>query len=259
VEEVIVRRGARLIYLCPDFQNPKGTTLSAERRRLLVEIARRNEVPILEDDPYGELRFRGTAPPAIASLDDEGWVIRLGTFSKTLAPGLRIGWLHGDPELVRRLAIVKQACDLQTATLAQWAAVHTLERIDYDAHLERLRLVYGRRCEAMLTALRERMPPRVRWTNPEGGLFLWLELPDGLRDDEVFAAALEQKVAVVPGSGFFVGAARKGFLRLNYSNQSPESIATGVARLASVIEAQMAASYCLTSTNAPTAHGSLGR
>lgn len=242
LEAVITDHSPRLIYICPDFQNPKGTTLSMERRVRLAELSARHEVPILEDDPYGELRFRGTTPPAIAGIDQEGWVLQLGTFSKTLAPGLRIGWVHGPRELVRKITIAKQAADLHTATLAQWAASDVLAHFDFDAHLGKIREVYGARCEVMEHALATAMPSGVRWTKPEGGLFLWLDLPEGIRDDEVFKAAVARKVAVVPGSSFFVGAPNHGHLRLNYSNQKPEAIAHGIAELGVAMRELWAAS-----------------
>lgn len=231
LEEVIADHAPKLIYICPDFQNPKGTTLSLERRHKLVRIAQQHQLPILEDDPYGELRFRGTTPPAIAGLDEEGSVLQLGTFSKTLAPGLRLGWVHGPKELVRKIAIAKQASDLHTATLAQWAASDVLANFDFDAHLDRIRTVYGARRDVMVEELRKAMPHGVRFTEPEGGLFLWIDLPRGLRDDEVFKTGIARKVAVVPGSGFFVGAPVHGHLRLNYSNQKPEAIVHGVREL----------------------------
>jgi 2-aminoadipate transaminase len=241
LEEVISDHAPKLIYICPDFQNPKGTTLSVERRKKLVQLAQQHRIPILEDDPYGELRFRGTTPPAIAGLDEEGWVLQCGTFSKTLAPGLRLGWIHGPKELIRKLAIAKQAADLHTATLAQWAAADVLANFDFDAHLDRIRAVYGARRDVMVNALRSSMPAGVRFTEPEGGLFLWLDLPRGLRDDEVFKAGIARKVAVVPGSGFFVGAPIHGHLRLNYSNQKAEAIVHGVAELGSAMDELCAA------------------
>lgn len=233
LEDAVREHQPALLYLCPEFQNPRGTTLSAARRRQLADVATRYELPVLEDDPYGALRFRGERQTPLAAHAD-GCVFHLGTFSKTLAPGLRLGWVHGPKELMRTLTIAKQACDLQTATLAQRATVKLLETFDYDGHLARLRSVYGERCDAMLRALERFMPPGTRWTSPEGGLFLWLELPAGLRDDVVFKAAIERSVAVVPGSGFFVGAGERGdrgFLRLNYSNQSVANIELGMARL----------------------------
>lgn len=150
LEAIIARRVPKLIYLVPEFHNPKGTTLSPARRRHLVRLAQIHRIPILEDNPYGELRFRGEAPQPLAALDDEGVVIHLGTFSKTLAPGLRLGWLTGPQELVRAATIAKQAADLHSSSLSQRAAAVLLSRFDYDGHLARLRSVYGQRCTAML-------------------------------------------------------------------------------------------------------------
>jgi 2-aminoadipate transaminase len=202
----------------------------------VLMVAQAHRIVVLEDDPYGELRFRGTPCKPLSALDDQGVVVHLGTFSKTLAPGLRIGWLVGPEAIVRAVTIVKQAADLHTATLAQHATAALLERFDYDAHVARLRLAYGERCRAMLDALARHMPAGTRWTKPDGGLFVWVELPDGLSADAVFAAALREKVAFVPGSGFFADAPRVEFMRLNYSNRSPELIEAGMARLGRVLE-----------------------
>jgi len=230
LEEAAREHRPALIYLVPEFQNPRGTTLAEHRRRELAAVAMRHGVPVLEDDPYGALRFRGTPSTPVAALAD-GLTFHLGTFSKTLAPGLRLGWIHGPKALMRTITIAKQACDLHTATLTQHAVARLLETFDYEAHLARLRAEYGTRCEAMLHALEHSMPPGTRWNRPDGGLFLWLELPPGLRDDEVFRAAIEHAVAVVPGSGFFVGPPEHGFLRLNFSNQNVANIELGMARL----------------------------
>lgn len=230
LEEAVREHRPALLYVVPEFQNPRGTTLAAARRRVLAEVVTRHGVPVLEDDPYGALRFRGTPNTPIAALAGEH-TFYLGTFSKTLAPGLRLGWVHGPADLMRTLTIAKQACDLQTATLAQRAVARLLETFDYDGHLARIREVYGERCAAMLGALESFMPPGTRWSTPEGGLFLWLELPAGLRDDDVFQAALAKSVAVVPGSGFFVGPPQHRFLRLNFSNRSVPGIELGMARL----------------------------
>ncbi|HVP61296.1 MAG TPA: PLP-dependent aminotransferase family protein [Myxococcaceae bacterium] len=230
LEEAVREHRPALIYLVPEFQNPRGTTLAGDRRRELATVAARHGVPVLEDDPYGALRFRGSPSTPIAALAD-GLTFHLGTFSKTLAPGLRLGWVHGPKPLVRTMTIAKQACDLQTATLAQHAVVELLETFDYEAHLRRIRSAYRTRCEAMLQALERTMPAGTRWSTPDGGLFLWLELPPGLRDDQVFHAAIQRSVAVVPGSGFFVGPPEHGFLRLNFSNQSAANIELGMDRL----------------------------
>lgn len=236
LEELVTECHPKLIYIVPNFHNPKGTTLSLERRHALVAFAQRHGVLILEDNPYGELRFRGEALPSMASLDDAGVVMHLGTFSKTLAPGLRIGWAIGPREVIRAMTIIKQAADLHTATLAQRAAYRLLSQFDYDAHLKHLSVHYGARCQAMLDALETYMPEGMRWTKPDGGMFVWAELPRGLSGDAVFPRALEQRVAFVPGSSFFAANPQPQFIRLNYSNRPPELIDEGMRRLGAVLQ-----------------------
>jgi len=236
LEVLLQRRRVKLIYVIPDFQNPRGTTLEGARRRRLVELARHHGAFILEDDPYGELRFRG-APEVPLSAIGPDHVIRLGTFSKTLAPGLRIGWLHAPVEVVRRIAIAKQSADLHTPTLTQRAAAQLLKTFDYAGHLARIRRSYGERCGAMLAALELELPAGARWTRPDGGLFLWLELPPRVTDRALFRHAIARNVAVVPGSAFYArrGPGRDRFVRLNFSNQTVARIGEGVRRLASAM------------------------
>jgi len=238
LEELVTECRPKLIYIVPNFHNPKGTTLSLERRHALVRFAQRHGVLILEDNPYGELRFRGEALPSLASLDEAGVVVQLGTFSKTLAPGLRIGWAVGSRELVRSLTIVKQSTDLHTATLAQRATARLLKTFDYDGHLLKLRAVYGQRCQTMLNALETHMPEGTRWTHPDGGMFLWAELPRGMRGEDILPRAIEQRVAFVPGSPFFAAHPKSECIRLNFSNRPPELIDEGMRRLASVLASQ---------------------
>jgi 2-aminoadipate transaminase len=239
LERAVGARKPKLIYLVPDFQNPTGTTLALERRARLVRLAAAHRIPVLEDGPYSELRFRGEAAPPLASFDEDGVVVHLGTFSKTLAPGMRLGWMTGPKEIVRAATIAKQAADLHTGTVAQRAAASLLARFDYETHLAGLRRVYGERCTAMLSALERHMPPGTRWTRPDGGMFVWLALPSGLCADDIFADALREKVAFVPGSSFFAGEARPENLRLNFSNRPPALIEEGMARLARVIRAHL--------------------
>jgi 2-aminoadipate transaminase len=238
LEALATRCRPKLIYIVPNFHNPKGTTLSLERRHALVRFAQKHRVLILEDNPYGELRFRGEALPSLASLDDMGVVVQLGTFSKTLAPGLRIGWAVGSRELTRSLTIVKQSTDLHTATLAQRATAKLLSTFDYNSHLTRLRATYGERCQAMLDSLETHMPEGTRWTHPDGGMFLWAELPRGMRGEDILPRAIEQKVAFVPGSPFFAANPKAECIRLNFSNRPPAIIDEGMRRLASVLSAQ---------------------
>jgi 2-aminoadipate transaminase len=235
LEATIAARVPKLIYIVPEFQNPKGTTLARERREQLVRLAQRHRIPVLEDNPYGELRFRGEDLPPLAAIDGGDTVIHLGTFSKTLAPGMRLGWLVGPREIVRAATIAKQAADLHTATLAQHAAAVLLERFDYDGHLAQLRRVYGERCSVMISALERHLPPGTRWTRPDGGLFVWAELPHALNADEIFADAVREKVAFVPGSSFYAGEAPHSFMRLNFSNRPPALIEEGITRLGRVV------------------------
>jgi 2-aminoadipate transaminase len=239
LERMLATHRPKLVYVVANFQNPKGTTLSLERRRELVRLAQKYRFLILEDDPYGELRFTGEHLPSMAAFDDEGVVVSLGTFSKTLAPGMRLAWVVGPKDFVRSLTIAKQATDLHTATLAQRAVAKLLTRFDYNAHLDALRPVYGQRANAMLDALKLHMPAGTKWTTPEGGMFLWVELPAGLSGDALLPKAIEQKVAFVPGSPFFATNPRPEFMRLNYSNRPPDLITEGMRRLGAVISAAM--------------------
>jgi 2-aminoadipate transaminase len=234
LDRVLDAQRPALIYLVPDFQNPAGTTLAADRRAPLMEMARRHGVPVLEDDPYGEIRFAGQAAPMLAGIDPDQ-VIQLGTFSKTLVPGIRLGWIRASREVIGRLTILKQAADLHTSTLSQRAVARLLETFDYDAHLTSLRAVYRRRCTAMNRALGRAMPREAHWVVPEGGLFLWVRLPPGIRDDEVFNAAIARHVAVVPGHPFFVGQDQHTHIRLSFSNRSEDLIESGMATLGAAV------------------------
>ncbi|TSC24061.1 PLP-dependent aminotransferase family protein [Corallococcus sp. Z5C101001] len=232
---LVKKRQPKLLYVIPNFQNPKGTTLSLERRKALVRLAQEHRFLILEDDPYGELRFRGEHLPSLASLDDQGVVLSLSTFSKTLAPGLRLGWVTGPRALLKSLTIAKQATDLHTATLAQRATARLLSTFDYAGHIAALMPIYAERANAMLAALEAHMPQDTQWTRPDGGMFLWVELPKGLDAATLLPRAIDQKVAFVPGAPFFANAQQPQFMRLNYSNRPPDLIAEGMRRLGAVI------------------------
>jgi 2-aminoadipate transaminase len=236
VERILKRDRPKLIYVVSDFHNPKGTTLSAERRRQLIALSRRYGTPILEDDAYGELRYHGEEIAPIAANDDDGLVIYLSTFSKTISPGVRIGWVVGSEEVIAALTVAKQATDLHTSTLMQRAVSRMLSTFDYPSHLERLRAIYGARCRAMLHALETHFPASARWTQPEGGLFIWAELPRGVNGEELLREALAERVAFVPGAPFFAHRPRENFIRLNFSNRPPEVIDDGVRRLAQVLK-----------------------
>ena len=236
VEAVLARTRAALIYVVSDFQNPKGTSLSLERRRALIALARRHEVPIVEDDPYGELRYSGSRPPSLAALDDDGLVISLSTFSKTLSPGLRVGWVAASAPIMHALVMTKQAADLHTSTIGQRAAARALESFDFDTHVARLCAAYRERRDVMLEALARHFPADTRWTRPDGGLFLWVELPERVRTETLLEDALAMRTAFVPGAPFFIEPVRHNFLRLNFSNQPPARIEDGIARLGEVVK-----------------------
>jgi len=240
VADLIAANRPKLIYVVSSFQNPRGTTLPQARREQLAELAARTGVAIVEDDPYGELSFAGPPPRPIAATG-HGNVFYLGTFSKTLAPGLRIGWLWGDAAVVRKATICKQAADLHTATLTQRATVALLDRFDYAGHVRRICEVYRERCQTMLAALAEHLPEGCRWVAPTGGMFVWLQLPQGLDSEALFPVAIARKVAFVPGIAFFVEDHRRDFVRLNFSNQPPLSIVEGMRRFGQVIAEGLAA------------------
>ncbi len=239
VERALRTAKPKLIYIVSNFHNPKGTTLSMERREHLIALSRRYRVPILEDDPYGELRYRGKVIPPLAALDGSGLVIYLSTFSKTLSPGVRLGWVAASEQMIRALTIAKQATDLHTSTLLQHAVARMLATFDYRGHLERLRSVYGARCTAMLRALGKDFPPGTRWTRPDGGLFLWVELPGEVPGESLLRDALRERVAFVPGTSFFARDPRHNFIRLNFSNRPPEIIEEGIRRIGSALKRRL--------------------
>lgn len=238
VEEALTHH-PKLIYIVSEFSNPKGTTLSPERRSRLVDLSHQYGVPILEDNPYSELRYAGVAPRPLAALDRDGLVIHIGTFSKTLSPGMRLGWLIAAEPIFKEAVIAKQAADLHTSTVEQRAAALLLQDFDYDGHIGLLCRVYGERCKTMREAIEHHFPPGTRWTKPEGGLFLWVELPETVSAEEMFQQALRERVAFVPGTSFFSGEPRTNFMRLNFSNQKPEMIEEGIRRIAAILNRRL--------------------
>jgi 2-aminoadipate transaminase len=248
-----LRSGPKFMYVLPNFQNPGGTTLSEGRRQELVLMADRYGVPIVEDDPYGQLRYEGEHLTPLIVLDREnlrrdkgysiGNVIYLSTFSKTLAPGLRLGWIVAPPDVITKLIQLKQGGDLHTSTFTQMVAYEVARDGFLDEHVKLIRKVYGERRDVMLNALAEHFPPEVSWTRPKGGLFLWVTLPQGMDCQKLFEAALKENVAFVPGDSFFAhnghtGEGKRHF-RLNFSNAQPEQIQEGIRRLALAVKHQL--------------------
>ncbi|MFJ4585420.1 aminotransferase-like domain-containing protein [Streptomyces echinatus] len=231
LEEAIRREHPKLLYLVPTFQNPTGRTMPAPRRAAIAEVAARRGLWIVEDDPYGELRYDGEHLPWIASLPGaEDRTVLLGSFSKVMAPGLRLGWLRGPGELRRACAVAKQAADLHTPTLNQLAAARYLDVL--DAHVKRVRSVYGARRDAMLAGLPAALPAGSRWSRPAGGMFLWVRLPESYDTLALLPRVVEQNVAYVPGAPFHVGEPGRSTLRLCFVTQTPDEIGEGLRRLA---------------------------
>ncbi len=237
VEELAIKNKPRFLYVIPNFQNPTGRTLSAERRRALYEVAVRQGLTIVEDDPYGKLRYRGESIPPIKSFDQEGRVIYLSTFSKVVAPGLRTGWAVAPKDILENLVIVKQASDLHTSSLDQLVLSRYLSDWDNAAHVEKIKAAYGERYACMDAALAESMPDGYSWTHPDGGMFLWITAPIGLDSGILLKEALKRKVAFVPGRDFFPDGSGAECMRLNFSNSSPALIKEGIGRLAELCHA----------------------
>lgn len=248
--EEALRSGPKFMYVLPNFQNPSGVTLSRSRREELVLLADKYGIPIIEDDPYGQLRYEGDHLPALVLLDREncrrdngytlGNVIYLSTFSKTLAPGLRLGWIVAPAEVIAKLVQLKQGADLHTSTFNQMVAYEVAHNGFLDQHVKKIRKVYRERRDVMLGALEEFFPPEVKWTHPQGGLFLWVTMPEGTNGQELLKAALSENVAFVPGDCFFANP-DEGYrhMRLNFSNAEPERIREGIQRLSIAVKKQL--------------------
>ncbi len=229
----------KLLYTIPNFHNPAGVTMSLERRHRLIDIAHRHELLIVEDNPYGQIRFEGEPLPTLWELDGgEGWVVYLSTFSKILAPGMRVGWVAAPQPVLRKMNLGKQAADLCSSTLAQRFVIEYMRRHDWREHVARLNDVYRGRRDAMLRALEEELPAEATWLTPAGGLFVWATLPDFVDTRDLLAQAITNQVAFVPGRGAFVPPRGEGdpdrgahSLRLNFSGVPEPVIAEGVARL----------------------------
>lgn len=232
--ERLGHRGAKFIYTIPNFQNPAGVTMSPERRRRLVELSRRYEIPIVEDDPYGRLRFEGGHCKPLKALDDD--VIYLGTLSKIFAPGLRLGWVCAPRPIQQKLLLVKQAADLCGSEFSQAVAERYFSGTRWRRVLASLTSAYAERRDAMLAALAEHLPPEVRYTRPQGGFFVWVELPSFIDTKPLLAEAVERGVAYVPGDAFYPDGRGRNCMRLAFCYAQPDDIREGVRRLAEVFE-----------------------
>jgi 2-aminoadipate transaminase len=233
-------RKPKMIYTVPSFQNPAGQTLSLERRRRLVEIARKHEILVVEDNPYGLLRYEGEPLPTLYELDGGDYVVYLGTFSKILSPGLRLGWLCAPPPVLAKVVLGKQASDLCTSTLAQYFVAEFFAEGRWREYVEELCDVYRARRDAMLQSLEQHFPAEATWSEPEGGLFLWATLPDYIDTTDLLARALRENVAFVPGVAAFAdGRTGKSSMRLNFSGSTEDEIREGIRRIGAVVAEQV--------------------
>ncbi|MDN4054538.1 PLP-dependent aminotransferase family protein [Massilia sp. YIM B02763] len=230
--------GARLLYSLPNFQNPTGRSLSLARRQELVETCARLGLPLIEDDPYGALSYKGEPMPRMVSMNPDG-VIYMGSFSKVLTPGIRLGYVCAPLPLVRRLELAKQAADLHTAQLTQMVVHEVVKDGFLDRHIPTIRTLYANQCQVMLDALDEHFPDSVTWTRPEGGMFIWVKLPKQLDATKLLEQALAARVAFVPGAPFYANEPASNTLRLSFVTVPPERIREGIATLGQIIKSQL--------------------
>lgn len=229
----------RLMYVIPEFQNPSGITWPEERRKAIMDIMNQYDIPIIEDDPYGELRYEGEQVPTLKSLDKKGNVIFLGSFSKIFMPGLRIGWMVAAPEILNKCVMLKQTVDLQTSSFAQRQASYYMDMFNLDAHVAEIKALYGKRRTLMYDSMKKYFPEGISFTYPEGGLFTWVTLPKELDAKEMMPEVIEKKVAYVPGGAFYPNGGNGNHFRLNYSNMPEDRIVEGIKRLGELLKEKL--------------------
>lgn len=225
----------KFIYVIPDFQNPTGRTWSMERRKAFMEVVNKYNLPVVEDNPYGELRYEGEILPSLKSLDTKGLVMFLGTFSKVFCPGLRLGWIAAEHSLLEKFVMIKQGADLHTSNFDQGVADAYMDQYDLDAHVKEIVALYKHRRDLILESMEKEFPEGVEWTRPEGGLFLWLTFPVGVSALKVFQNCLDKKVAGVIGDAFYPNEGTDRSMRINFSNMPDERIIEGIKRMGQAI------------------------
>jgi 2-aminoadipate transaminase len=246
-------RKPKFIYTIPTFQNPAGVTMSLERRHRLVEIAHERQLLVLEDNPYGMLRYEGSGLPTLRALDGGVYVMYLGTFSKILSPGIRLGWVVAPPPVLEKINLGKQAADLCTSTLSQLMVRAYFDEGMWREYVESLTEIYRGRRDAILDALAEFFPPQAEWTRPAGGLFIWVTLPDFIDTTDLLARALRENVAFVPGEAAYLDGRGRNSMRLNFSGSDADTIREGVRRIGEVVAEQVALYGTLTGEERPAA------
>lgn len=227
---------AKMIYVIPNFQNPTGKAWTLERRKRFMELVARYDVMVVEDNPYGELRFKGEPLPCLKTMDTKGQVIYLGSFSKILSPGLRVAWLCASPEVAQLAERLKEGLDLQCNEFAQMQVAQYLQDYDIEAHIRKIQAAYKARCELMLAKIEAHFPASVQYTRPEGGMFVWLELPGGLDANALLDEALEAGVAYIPGESFYANEGQKNTIRMNFTMVNDQQISDGIALLGKVFQ-----------------------
>ena len=226
----------KFIYVIPDFQNPTGITWSLDRRKKFMEVVNKYEIPVIEDNPYGELRYEGEFLPALKSFDTKGLVIYLGTFSKIFCPGYRLGWTCAYKDILQKFITCKENSDLQTSTIGQRELSKYIDDYDLDEHVEKIKSTYKKRRDLMLDCMEKEFPEGVSFTHPHGGLFTWVKLPEKLNAQDLMKKCVENKVAYVPGGFFFPEGNKENYFRLNYSSSKEEKIVEGIKRLGDVLK-----------------------
>ena len=241
LEKILAEYGdrVRLMYVIPEFQNPTGITWPMERRKAFMDIVNKYDFPVIEDDPYGELRYDGDVVPSLKSMDTKGNIIFLGSFSKIFMPGLRVAWMVADPVIIDKVVKLKQAVDLQSSSFAQRQASYFIDMFDLDAHVEKIKALYGKRRTLMYDSMKEYFPEGVTFTYPEGGLFTWVTLPENMDAKEIMPKVLEKNGAYVPGGPFYPNGGNANHFRLNYSNMPEDRIVEGIKRLGAVLKEEM--------------------
>ena len=238
LEKLIQEKHPKMIYTIPTFQNPTGRTLSLEKREKIAELANRYGVIVAEDDPYRDLRYCGTTLPPIKSFDTDGWVVYFGSFSKIISPGLRVGYMVGEPDIIRKCTVGKQSSDVHTANLTQAIVDQFIRRNLLPEHIRAISHEYSLQCEAMLGCL-EQFPEGVTFTRPEGGLFIWVDLPEKLNALELLQKAIARKVAFVPGTHFFADGGHENTMRLNFSASTLNQIQQGMMELNDLVKLEL--------------------
>jgi len=234
-KQILTHPNAKLIYVIPDFQNPTGRTWNLECRSRLADISAKYGIVVIEDNPYGELRFEGEYLPSIKSFDKLGNILCTGTFSKIFCPGYRIGWIAGEKDIIRKYVLVKQGVDLQCNTIAQMEIAKYLQLYDIDKHIEKIRETYRLRRDIAVDTMSKVFPKDVNFTRPEGGLFNWVELPANINARDVLEKCLEKDVAFVPGGSFFPNGGKENTFRINFSNMPEDKIVEGLSLIGDIL------------------------